>query len=157
MISKRGISRKGDFRRSSERKVQKKVTFGGLQTGIQRGIQRGECRRSSERSSGGVQRGKFKEEFREESAERPTTPAQHASGAFGPGADWRRHAAWHRRPLILGLGISWSVSANGACWPMLDDRLVDLVWSCQILLSSWLVLGLAFRVCDFLLFFTNSL
>ena len=55
------------------------MTFGGVPRGIQRGIQRGECRRSSERSSGGVQRGKF----REESAERPTTPVQHASGAFG--------------------------------------------------------------------------
>ena len=25
---------------------------------------------------------------------------KHASGAFGPGADWIRHAAWHRRPLF---------------------------------------------------------
>ena len=46
---------------------------------------------------------------------------------------WRRHAAWHRRPLILGLGVSWFVSASGACRFMLADPLVDLVWSCLIL------------------------
>ena len=83
MISRREISRKDDFRRSSERKFQEKVTFGGVQRGI-----REEFR---EESAEGVQRG-VQEEFREESSERKVQkdqplPIQHASGAFGPGAD----------------------------------------------------------------------
>ena len=61
MISRREISRKDDFRRSSERKFQEKVTFGGVQRGI-----REEFR---EESAEGVQRG-VQEEFREESSER---------------------------------------------------------------------------------------
>ena len=43
---------------------------------------------------------------------------------------WRRHAAWHRLPLILGPGISWSVSACGACW---GYACRSFGWSCLIL------------------------
>ena len=63
---------------SAERVCAEKVTFGGVQEKVTfGGVQRGACRVSAERVS-------------EErvSAESPTTKVfQHASGAFGPGAD----------------------------------------------------------------------
>ena len=90
-----GNFEKGDLRRHKSRgnfrkmrfprgKFQEKMTFGGVQ-------------RPKE---------EFKEEFRAESSERPSPPVQHASGAFGPGAD------------ILGSGPSRASRASRASRPV---------------------------------------
>ena len=79
---------------------------------------------------------------------------KHASGAFGPVADWRRHATWHRRALILGLAVFvlcfgelrlQGISCRSFGWSCLI--LTDLVWSWQIL-----SVFLSFRSCQFFSF-----
>ena len=66
--------------------------------------------------------------------------------------NWRRHAAWHRRPLILGLGV-FVLCFGKLC--LQGNACRSFGWSCLILADvgrSWQILGDLGRSCQNLVF-----
>ena len=63
------------------------------------------------------------------------TSFRHANTPWAPLGPKRIEDAMRRdtaAPSIYGFGVSWFVSVSGACSSVIDDPLVDLVWSWQI-------------------------